>query len=102
MPNDVYIDQCAKVTFVNGANGSGKTTLLRTISLNVILAQIGCFVPCAHLAFTPFHFIFNYSAGLDKSQLLQTRASDGVHDVSSMRMKSSFEHELAQCNEMIS
>ena len=70
VPNDVYIDQSTKLTFVNGANGSGKTTLLKTIALNLILAQIGCKVLCSHFAFTPMHFIFNYSAGIDKAQLL--------------------------------
>ena len=49
------------------------------------------------------HFIFNYSAGLDKTQLLQQeQASNTISDFSSRKTQSSFEHELAQCSEMIS
>lgn len=28
------------------------------VALNIILAQIGCFVPCSWMKFTPFNFIF--------------------------------------------
>ena len=47
-----------KLQVINGANGSGKTTYLKMVALNVILAQIGCFVPCSHMSLTPFNFIF--------------------------------------------
>jgi len=53
VPNNVFIDLNSKLTLVNGANGSGKTTLLRTLALNIILAQIGCHVPCSQFALTP-------------------------------------------------
>lgn len=48
---------------MNGPNGSGKTTLLRMIALNIILAQIGCYVTCEKFKLTPFHFVFNKAAG---------------------------------------
>ena len=46
VPNDVYADNLTKLCLVNGPNGSGKTTLLRMVALIIILAQIGCYVPC--------------------------------------------------------
>jgi len=46
------------MTLLNGANGAGKTTYLKAVALNVILAQIGCFVPCKSMKFSPFNFIF--------------------------------------------
>ena len=63
VPNDVYVDQMAKLVLVNGPNGSGKTTLLRSLALIVILAQIGCYVPASNFAFTPFANIFHYVGG---------------------------------------
>ena len=45
--NDVLINNIqSKVQIINGANGSGKTTYLKMVALNIVLAQIGCFVPC--------------------------------------------------------
>ena len=59
MPNDIFVDAGAKLNLVNGPNGSGKTTTIRMLALNVILAQIGCYVPAEKFAFSPFQFIFN-------------------------------------------
>jgi DNA mismatch repair protein MutS len=46
MPNDVRFDMAARVQLVTGPNMAGKSTILRQIGLNVILAQMGSFVPC--------------------------------------------------------
>ncbi len=59
VPNDVYADNLTKLWLVNGPNGSGKTTLLRMLALSIILAQIGCYVPCNQFALTPFQFLFH-------------------------------------------
>jgi DNA mismatch repair ATPase MutS len=32
----------------------GKSTTLRMVGINVILAQIGCYVPCDLFEFSPF------------------------------------------------
>lgn len=40
-------DVCLPLTkLITGANMGGKSTLLKTTCLNVILAQIGAYVPC--------------------------------------------------------
>lgn len=80
MPNDVYLDQTSKFVLVNGANGSGKTTILRTLALNVILAQIGCHVPCDKLALTTFNNIFNYSGGCQNKIVTEAAAVNDAQD----------------------
>ena len=40
---------------VNGSNGTGKSTLMLTVAMNMVLAQMGCFVPCLSLG----KFTFN-------------------------------------------
>ena len=47
MPNDVRFDRAARLQLVTGPNMAGKSTILRQIGLNVILAQLGSFVPCS-------------------------------------------------------
>ncbi len=44
--NDVTLSLTRNFLVVTGANGAGKTTLLKQIAIIVVLAQIGCFVPC--------------------------------------------------------
>jgi DNA mismatch repair protein MutS len=45
IPNDVLLDQTARVILLTGPNMAGKSTVLRQVGLTVILAQIGAFVP---------------------------------------------------------
>jgi DNA mismatch repair protein MSH6 len=46
VPNDIVVGEGGEQTIlVTGANMGGKSTILRQICINVILAQIGCFVP---------------------------------------------------------
>lgn len=45
VPNDVHFDEAARVLLVTGPNMAGKSTILRQIGLNVLMAQMGSFVP---------------------------------------------------------
>lgn len=44
--NDILFDQNTDILLITGPNMSGKSTYMRQMALTVILAQIGCFVPC--------------------------------------------------------
>lgn len=54
IPNDIHLggDQ-ASITLLTGANAAGKSTILRMTCIAVILAQIGCYVPCEKARMTP-------------------------------------------------
>ena len=45
IPNDVRLDEAARVMVLTGPNMAGKSTLLRQVGLSVLLAQMGAFVP---------------------------------------------------------
>ncbi len=45
IPNDIHLDETARVVLLTGPNMAGKSTVLRQTGHAVILAQIGAFVP---------------------------------------------------------
>jgi DNA mismatch repair protein MutS len=47
IPNDVLLDESARVIVLTGPNMAGKSTILRQVGLIVLLAQVGSFVPAA-------------------------------------------------------
>jgi DNA mismatch repair protein MutS len=47
IPNDICLDNSdQRMIILTGPNMSGKSAILRQTALTVILAQMGCFVPC--------------------------------------------------------
>ncbi|KAH3673591.1 hypothetical protein WICMUC_003588 [Wickerhamomyces mucosus] len=55
IPNDIGLggDNSSNIGLLTGANAAGKSTVLRMTCIAVILAQIGCFVPCQYARLTP-------------------------------------------------
>ncbi|TKA76760.1 hypothetical protein B0A55_03635, partial [Friedmanniomyces simplex] len=54
IPNDIALGgNDPSMTLLTGANAAGKSTILRMTCTAVILAQIGCYVPCESARLTP-------------------------------------------------
>lgn len=54
IPNDIKLggDE-ANISLLTGANAAGKSTILRMTCVAIIMAQIGCYVPCVSARLTP-------------------------------------------------
>lgn len=55
IPNDIILGgpTHASMTLLTGANAAGKSTVLRMTCIAVIMAQIGCHLPCSSARLTP-------------------------------------------------
>lgn len=54
IPNDITLGgESPNLGLLTGANAAGKSTVLRMTCVAVILAQIGCYVPCESARMTP-------------------------------------------------
>jgi len=53
VPNDVRLGGDTRLLFVTGSNMAGKSTFLRMVSLDLVLAQIGCPVRATSMQWTP-------------------------------------------------
>ncbi len=56
--NDVLMDQTTNILLITGPNMAGKSTYMRQTAITVIMAQIGCFVPCTKCRMPIFNKIF--------------------------------------------
>jgi len=56
--NDVVMDQTTNILLITGPNMAGKSTYMRQTAITVIMAQIGCFVPCSKCVMPIFNKIF--------------------------------------------
>ncbi|KAH8726781.1 muts domain V-domain-containing protein [Phaeosphaeriaceae sp. PMI808] len=54
IPNDIRLGgNDANISLLTGANAAGKSTILRMTCIAVILAQVGCYLPCTSATLTP-------------------------------------------------
>jgi DNA mismatch repair protein MSH6 len=54
IPNDIRLGgDAANISLLTGANAAGKSTILRMTCIAVIMAQIGCYLPCTSATLTP-------------------------------------------------
>ena len=61
IPNDITLGGPSNpsLTLLTGANAAGKSTVLRMTCVAVIMAQIGCYIPCQSARLTPFDRIMS-------------------------------------------
>ena len=58
IPNDIIMDKSTNILLITGPNMAGKSTYMRQCAITVIMAQIGCFVPCKSATLPIFDKIF--------------------------------------------
>lgn len=58
IPNDITMDKTTDILLITGPNMAGKSTYMRQCAITVIMAQIGCFVPCKSCIIPIFDKIF--------------------------------------------
>ena len=58
IPNDIVMDKTTSILLITGPNMAGKSTYMRQTAITVIMAQMGCFVPCSSASMPIFDKIF--------------------------------------------
>lgn len=58
IPNDIIMDKTTNILLITGPNMAGKSTYMRQCAITIIMAQIGCFVPCKSAVMPIFDKIF--------------------------------------------
>ena len=58
IPNDIIMDKTTDILLITGPNMAGKSTYMRQCAITVIMAQMGCFVPCKSYTMPVFDKIF--------------------------------------------
>ena len=56
--NDIIMDKTTNILLITGPNMAGKSTYMRQTAITVIMAQMGCFVPCKTATMPIFDKIF--------------------------------------------
>ena len=86
IPNDIELGkEQPRLGLLTGANAAGKSTVLRMACIAVIMAQMGCYVPCESAVLTPIDRI-----------MTRLGANDNI-----MQGKSTFFVELAETKKIL-
>lgn len=86
IPNDISLGgDSPSIALLTGANAAGKSTVLRMTCVAVILAQLGCHVPCSSATLTPVDRIMS-----------RLGANDNI-----LQQQSTFFVELAETKKML-
>ncbi|KAB8337133.1 hypothetical protein FH972_021437 [Carpinus fangiana] len=87
IPNDISLGGTSPtIALLTGANAAGKSTVLRMTCIAVILAQLGCYVPCSSATLTPVDRIMS-----------RLGANDNI-----LQQQSTFFVELAETKKILS
>jgi len=65
VPNDIVMDEDTNILLITGPNMAGKSTYMRQMVITVIMAQIGCFVPCSEAKLPIFDKIYTRIGATD-------------------------------------
>lgn len=57
--NDLFMDENSRTMIITGPNMAGKSVFMKQVALNVIMAQIGCFVACDYAEISLVDRIFS-------------------------------------------
>ena len=63
--NDVFVDKNNSMMIITGPNMAGKSVYMKQVALNVIMAQIGCFVACDYSEIGVVDKIFSRTGATD-------------------------------------
>ncbi len=66
-----------------GTNAVGKTSLIKALGIAVVMAQAGFYVPCTHMTFYPYEYIFTRIIGNDN---IYKNLSTFAVEISELRM----------------
>ncbi len=57
--NDLFMDENSRTMIITGPNMAGKSVFMKQVALNVVMAQIGCFVACDYAEISMVDKIFS-------------------------------------------
>ncbi|MFH2021499.1 MAG: DNA mismatch repair protein MutS [archaeon] len=65
VPNDLCIDNKNRVMIITGPNMAGKSVFMKQVAINIIMAQMGCFVACDYADISVVDKIFSRTGAMD-------------------------------------
>lgn len=90
IPNDLSLDDDAKMLIITGPNMGGKSTYMRQTALIVLLAFIGSYIPAEHAVLGPIDRIFtrigaadDLASGKSTFMVEMTEAANILHNATS-------------------